>query len=448
MGAKNEHHKIPQRGGLLDGFIIPLSSRLRQFAYLRAIRDSFCLLMPFIILLTLLHMLGFLVVNPTGPLLGEEWLGLGSFLTDGLHDQAYRESAFFARCLRLKAYLEVTSILASLLFSLVLTVKLAKLWQSNRYLALLCSVSAYLFLITAYPGNFHELTLYFSVRGFFLALLIATFSTLLFSRLSRLHMLHLPVVPGLPREMASSLQLLPPLAITLTASLLTAFGWTSIEQSMLSLPTLLAANITNSLPQSPAAAILYEFSRRFLWWLGLNGSSLTGFWSEAFYVPAQTANELAGGKYVFTAEFFDATSISLLGLSISVWVFASRKRLRTLSAYCFPTLLFSINEPFLFALPIVLNPMFLVPYLLAPMLNVYVGYLAIHWGIVPLFRYTIESAAPVFMQGWLATGDVMGAVLQLVWLSLDIVIYTPFVIIFNLLTHEEDRLEEAQPHET
>ena len=62
MGAKNEHHKIPQRGGLLDGFIIPLSSRLRQFAYLRAIRDSFCLLMPFIILLTLLHMLGFLVV--------------------------------------------------------------------------------------------------------------------------------------------------------------------------------------------------------------------------------------------------------------------------------------------------------------------------------------------------------------------------------------------------
>ena len=447
MGAKNHQHAGPRRVGLLDGFIIPLASRLRQLAYLRAIRDSFCLLMPFIILLTLLHMLGCLVINPTGPLLGEEWLGLGSFLTDGLHDQGYRESAFFAHCLQIKNYLDVTSILGSLLFALVLTVKLAKLWQGNKHLALLCSVSAYLFLLTAFPGNFHDMTLYFSVRGFFLALLIATFSTLLFSRLSRLKLLRLPVVSGLPREMAASLQLLPPLAITLIASLLTAFGWTSIEQSMLSLPAILAAHIGSSLPQSPVAAILYEFSRRFLWWLGLNGTSLTCFWSEAFYVPAQTANELTGGKYVFTAEFFDATSISLLGLAISIWVFASRSRLRTLSAYSFPTLLFSINEPFLFALPIVLNPMFLVPYMLAPMLNVYVGYLAIHWGIVPLFRYTIESTAPVFLQGWLATGDVMGAVLQLVWLSLDIVIYTPFVIIFNLLTQEEDQREEAQPHE-
>jgi PTS system cellobiose-specific IIC component len=91
--------------------------------------------------------------------------------------------------------------------------------------------------------------------------------------------------------------------------------------------------------------------------------------------------------------------------------------------------------------------MFLVPYLLAPMLNVLVGWLAIHWDIVPLFRYTVESNAPVLLQGWLAAGDIMGAVLQLVWLSLDIVIYTPFVIIFNLLTQDEDQPEEAHPHE-
>ena len=247
--------------------------------------------------------------------------------------------------------------------------------------------------------------------------------------------------------MAVSLKLLLPLSITLLASLLTAFGWLSIESSLLSLPVLLANAISESIPQSPALAVGYELIRRLLWWLGLNGNSLTCFWSEAFYVPAQTANELAGGKFIFTVEFFDATSISLLGLAISVWVFASRRKLRRLSAYCFPLMLLSINEPFLFALPIVLNPMFLVPYLLAPMLNVLVGWLAIHWGIVPLFRYTVESTAPVLLQGWLATGDVMGAVLQLVWLSLDIVVYTPFVIIFNLLTQEEDRREEAHPHE-
>lgn len=432
---------------LLEGVLIPLSQRLRHIPYLRAIRDSFCQLMPIIILLTLLHMLGCLVFNPTGPLLGEEGLGWGSFFTDGRHDQAYRESAFFATFARIKDYLEVTSILSSLLFALVLTVKLAGLWRGDKILALLCTCTAYIFLLTAFPGNSHELALYFAGRGFFLALLTATFSTLLFSRLSRLKSLQLPVVTGLPREMGASLKLLLPLTITLTASLITAYGWVSMEQSFLSLPALLAAKIGENLSQSPAIAIVYESLRRLLWWLGLNGNSLTSFWSEAFYVPAQMANEFSGGRFVFTAEFFDATSISLLGLAISVWVFASRKKLRRLSAYCFPCLLLAINEPFLFALPIVLNPMFLVPYLLAPMLNVYIGYMAIHWGIVPLFRYTVESTAPVLLQGWLATGDVMGAVLQLVWLSLDIVIYTPFVIIFNMLTVEEDSLKEANPHE-
>ncbi|SHK40285.1 PTS system, cellobiose-specific IIC component [Selenomonas ruminantium] len=436
-----------QWGGILDSLIIPISHRLRKISYLRAIRDTFCLLMPVIIVLTLLHMIGFLLCNPNGPLLGADGLGLGSLLTGGLHDQAYRESAFFAECNRLKNYLEVTNILASLLFALVLTLKLAALWQGEKILALICTVSSYLFLITAFPGNAHELTLYFSVRGFFLALLISTFSTLLFSYLSRLPRLQLTVIPGLPKEMAVTLRFLLPLTFTLLASLMAALSWMSIEESALSLPAVLANVMGENIPQSPVAAVCYEFVRRFLWWLGLNGNSLTCFWNEAFYIPAQLANELNGGHFVFTAEFFDATSVSLLGLAISIWVFASQEKLRKLSSYCFPTLLAAINEPFLFALPIVLNPLLLIPYLLAPMLNVYVGYLAIHWDIVPLFRYTVESCAPVFLQGWLATGDVMGAVLQLVWLSLDIVIYTPFVIIFNLLTQDDDWLEEVNAHE-
>ncbi len=436
-----------QRDGILDGLIIPLTRRLRQITYLLAIRDTFCLLMPVIIILTLLHMVGFLMFNPSGPLLSEEGLGLGSLLTEGLHDQAYRESAFFADCTHIKNYLEVTNILASLLFAMVLTVKLADLWQADKHMTLICTVSAYTFLIMAFPGKAHELALYFSVRGFLLALLIATFNTLVFGRLSRLSWLQLPVIAELPREMAASLKLLLPLALTLTLSLVISFSWLSVDKSLLSLPALLAAALDETLPQSPLAAICYEFVRRLLWWLGLNGSSLTSFWSEAFYAPAQLANEFNDGNFIFTAEFFDATSISLLGLAISIWVFASRDRLRHLSSYCLPSLLLAINEPFLFALPIVLNPLFLVPYLLAPMLNVYVGYLAISWGIVPLFRYTVESCAPVFLQGWLATGDVMGAVLQLVWLSLDIVIYTPFVIIFNLLSQENAEFEEVSAHE-
>ena len=442
MGAHN------QQNGILDGIIIPWASRLLKIPYLRAIRETFCTLMPVIVLLTLIDMAGCLLCDPAGAVLGEEGLGLGVFLSGGLHDEAYRESSFYAAMSHIRVWLKVTILINSLLFSLVLTEKLARLWHGERILSIVCTVSSYLFLLAGFDGNLDALAGYFTGRSFFLALLIATVSVLVFSRLTRIRWLRLPVPQGMPREMQNSMILFLPLGLTLFASLFVSFAWLSVEQSLHALPAILQEYVSTGLVQSPAAAILYELVRRFLWWLGLNGSSLTFFWNEAFYVPAQLANELENSKYIFTIEFFDANSISLLGLAISVWVFSSREKLRHLSAYSLPCLLFSINEPFLFALPIVLNPLFLVPYLLAPMLNVYIGYLAINCGIVPLFRYGVDATVPVFMQGWLSTGDVMGAVLQLVWLSLDIVIYTPFVIIFNMLTKEEDAIEEANAYET
>ena len=140
---------------------------------------------------------------------------------------------------------------------------------------------------------------------------------------------------------------------------------------------------------------------------------------------------------IFTVEFFDSLSISLLGLAISIWVFSTQLGLRRLASFSMPCLFLSINEPFLFALPIVLNPLFLLPYLLASLVNTYVGYLAISSGIVPIFQYAQPSVLPAVLQGFVTTGDPMGGVLQLVWLALDIVIYSPFVIVFNLLEQEE-----------
>ena len=435
-----EHNR---RDGILDDFIIPLASRLLKIPYLRAIRETFCTLMPVIVLLTLIDMIGCLLCDPAGPVLGDEGLGLGFFLTGGLHDEAYRESDFYAVMSHIRSCLKITVLINSLLFSLVLTEKLAKLWQGERTSSIVCTVSSYLFLLAGFDGDLNALSLYFGGRSFFLALLIATASVLVFSRLAHTAFLRLPVPQGMPRDMQKSMSLFLPLSMTLLASLIVSFVWLAVDQSLHSLPALLREYCGAGIAQSPAVAIVYECLRRTLWWLGLNGSSLTFFWNEAFYVPAQLANELENSKYIFTIEFFDANSISLLGLAISVWVFSYREKLRQLSAYSLPCLLFSINEPFLFALPIVLNPLFLVPYLLAPMLNVYIGYLAINCGIVPLFRYGLDATVPVLLQGWLSTGDIMGAVLQLVWLSLDIVIYTPFVIIFNMLTREEDAFEEA-----
>lgn len=445
MDKKNSTPKI----SIFEAYIIPWTGRLLQIPYLRAVRESFCIMMPIIMVLAVINMLGNLVLNPLGPVMAEDGLGFGTFLSGGLRDQAYRDSDFFNTLTVCIDYLNITNFLYYLVFSILLTDRLAKLWHVDRILATVCTLSGYVFMLSAFNRGLENISMYFNGRGFLLALIISTVTVLSFRRLSKVSLLRTPLALGLSPMLSYSMRHLVAISFTLLVTISIVLGWILFEQHIGDLPGIFRQAFSQDLAQSPIAALIYELIRRLFWWLGLNGNSLTFAWSEAFYVPAQMSNATEGNNFIFTSEFFDAVSISLLGLAISIWVFSTKDRMRSISAYSLPSLLLSINEPFLFALPIVLNPLFLIPYVLAPMVNVLIGYLAIAGHIVPSFRYAIGSSAPVLLDGIIATGDVMGAVLQLVWLSVDIIIYTPFVIIFNLMDdvktdREEELISDAQ----
>ena len=435
-----ENQEKKQASSLFESYLIPMTARLLQIPYLKAIRESFCIMMPIIIVLAVINMVGNLVLNPSGPVMAEEGLGFGTFLSGGLRDQAYRDSDFFRTMMMCIDYLNVTSFLYYLVFALILTDRLSKLWQTDRILSCLCSLTGFVFMLSAFSKGLENISMYFQGRGFMLSLIISTVTVLSFKKFSKMSLLRTPLAKGLSPQLVYSMRHMVALSFTLLLVIVLVLGWGLFEQFIGSLPELLRGFWGQEVGQSPLFALVFEFFRRLFWWLGLQGNSLMSVWSEAFYVPAQLSNELEGTRYIFTSEFFDAVSVSLLGLAISIWVFSSKERLRSISAYSLPTLVLSINEPFLFALPIVLNPLFLIPYVLAPMVNVLIGYLAISSGIVPIFRHAVGSSAPLLLDGLIATGDAMGAVLQMVWLSVDIVIYTPFVIIFNLM--DQDKTEK------
>ena len=431
-----KEQKTRQRG-IFEDYLIPFTARLSKISYLKALQETFCTIMPLIILLALIRMAGSLVLNPLGPVMMEDGLGLGTFLSGGLHDQAYRDSGLFRTLSVCTDYLNITDFIYYLVFAVILTGKLAHTWHVDKILPVLCTLTCYVLLLSLFNEGMENVSLFFQGRGFFLSLLIATVNVLAFRRFSKMSIMRTPLPLDLSPRLVYSMRHFIAISMTMCLSLVTVLSWILVEKFVGSLPAFLASHFSQNVAQNPLVAMFYEFFRRFFWWLGLNGSSLTFSWAEAFYVPAQYQNEMEGASFIFTMGFFDALSISLLGLAVSIWVFSFKKRLRSISAYSLPFLLFSINEPFLFALPIVLNPLFLIPYLLAPMVNVLIGYIAIDCGIVPVFSHTFGSTAPVLLEGFLATGDIMGAVLQLVWLSVDIVIYTPFVIIINMREQDE-----------
>lgn len=89
--------------------------------------------------------------------------------------------------------------------------------------------------------------------------------------------------------------------------------------------------------------------------------------------------------------------------------------------------IFGVNEPVIFGMPIVLNPYMFVPFLVAPMVNAIIGKFFIDVIGMNAPMYTMPWALPGPIGAFLTTGlDLRSLVLMAVLLVVDFVIYYPF----------------------
>ncbi|WP_333685620.1 PTS sugar transporter subunit IIC, partial [Enterocloster lavalensis] len=186
----------------------------------------------------------------------------------------------------------------------------------------------------------------------------------------------------------------------------------------------------------PAMVIAYIFLHLF-WFFGVNGGSVV---AAVFNPILQTlsAENLAAYQAgapipnIICQQFQDLFATfggcgSALSLMIAMLLFCRSKRIRELGKLSLVPGLFGINEPIVFGLPIVLNPMILIPFMLVPTINIVISYICMSIGLVPLCSgVAIPWTMPVVLSGFLSTGW-QGAVLQLVLLVLGIFVYMPFI---------------------
>ena len=85
----------------------------------------------------------------------------------------------------------------------------------------------------------------------------------------------------------------------------------------------------------------------------------------------------------------------------------------------------------LFGLPIVLNPVFFVPFVGTPIALSVIGYFALSVGAVPAPAASVAWTTPVFISGYAASGGFSGVLLQLVNLAVGAAIYIPFVRVYE-----------------
>ena len=114
-----------------------------------------------------------------------------------------------------------------------------------------------------------------------------------------------------------------------------------------------------------------------------------------------------------------------------------------------PAAIFNVNEPVIFGLPIVLNPMIVIPWVLAPMISTGVAYASMATGLVPMTTgVSVPWTVPVLLSGFLATNSIRGSILQLVQMAIVFVVWLPFLKALDKRNYQEEQdLDKSQGEE-
>jgi PTS system cellobiose-specific IIC component len=132
-----------------------------------------------------------------------------------------------------------------------------------------------------------------------------------------------------------------------------------------------------------------------------------------------------------------------LGLAFMLAFAAKSKRLRALGRISVVPAIFGINEPLIFGIPILLNPLLFIPYVLSPIVCTSISYFTIALGIVPRLTGTeVNWTMPQIVSGFLAQGWQV-ALLQVVLIAVSTLIWFPFFkMVDRQITAEEDAAKE------
>lgn len=192
-----------------------------------------------------------------------------------------------------------------------------------------------------------------------------------------------------------------------------------------------------------------------LWFFGIHGSDVLEPMTQRLFQPAienNAAMVAAGGQAteILSKTFFDVFVLMggcgcLIGLLLCVLFFGKNSETRSLTKLSSPLVLCNINEIMTFGIPVILNPFFLLPFLLAPMVCLLDSWAAMRLGLVPIPVREVEWITPVILSGYMATGSVAGSLLQIVNIGVSMLLYWPFLRMYETWQqyHLQDQLQQV-----
>ncbi|WP_353095331.1 PTS sugar transporter subunit IIC [Tissierella praeacuta] len=405
----------------IENKFVPVAGKIGSQRHLAAIRDGFVGIMPIVLAgsfaVLLNNTLGELVPaigKVLGPINGNVWWG--------------------------------TLAMLGLLATFSIGYNLAKSYGEDGLSAGLISVASFITTLPQAHGDAGWGYLhwgYLDANGLFTGIIVALIATEIFVKLTKRGLtIKMPdtVPSAVGRAFAS---VLPGFIAIFLFGILTYIINAAELGSLYDIIFNLIQKPLMGLTQGMIAVILIPIIMNFLWFLGVHGANIFEPIMQSVYLPALTDNYnaiMAGEKapHLITKAFFDSFvhlggSGATLALIVAIFIVVrKRKEYKEVAKLSLPLGIFQINESVIYGLPIVLNPILFIPFLIVPGVLTLVAYIATATGIVPPTYVQIPWITPVGIGAFLATGakgigSFMAALLAILNFVIAIIIYLPFV---------------------
>lgn len=300
---------------------------------------------------------------------------------------------------------------------------------------------------------------YLGTNSIFLGLVVSILAVLLYA-----YVYHkgwtIKMPAGVPPAVTKSFEALIPSGVVMIVFFLVRiiFGFTSYE---------IAHNFIFEILQTPlsgvgntlSAQIVYSLSCTIFWFFGINGPAVANsvFAPITKVLTMENLDAFNAGKTlpnIFTDPFSNFFTNfggggSTLSLVLIMVFFCKSKRIKQLGQLSLVPGIFGINEPIIFGLPIVLNPIIIIPFILTPLVNLLLSTLVTKLNIIPYTTgVSLPWTMPIGFSGYLSTGSLVAALWQLILLALGCLIYYPFIKALDRQYLQEEAEAQAKEADT
>ena len=418
----------------MEATLVPVAAKINGQRHVAAVRDAFTLAFPMTLAGSLVMLVNYAVLDPNGFI--AKILHLGSLIPNLADYQA-----------ALTPILQGTTNIMSLLIVFLTAYKLAETKGGDTLLSAICAVGVFFIIYPPYEESGALPMTFMGAQGLFVAILVGLLVGEAVPALAKNEKLRIKMPDSVPPAVAQSFNLVIPIIIVFVVSGILSFLFNSFTEGGIQYIIYNVIQVPfRSLGNNIFTVLIFALAQQFLWILGIHGPNTLSAIRSVMFAEQGVANlayygttgTTVGCPFPLTrASINDAFgntggSGATLGLIIAIFIVARRDKTQmTIAKLAFAPGLFNINEPLMFGLPIVMNPIYAIPFILTPLVCNVFGYVCtMVLQIIPPVTVDVGWTTPGFLIPFLGSGghNPLSLVIGLVCVCISTLIYLPFVM--------------------